>query len=39
MELTARPLPPEFWAATPAAARALILVQRKRIRELEAGLG
>jgi transposase len=39
MELTALPLPPEIWAVTPAAAQALILTQRERIRELEARLG
>jgi transposase len=39
MELTALPLPSEVWAATPAAAQALILAQRECIRELEARLG
>jgi transposase len=39
MELTALPLPSEIWAATPAAAQALILTQRERIQELEARLG
>src|SRR5205814_9882287 len=39
MELTALPLPPEIWAATPCAAQALILAQRERIRDLEARLG
>src|SRR5829696_1658462 len=39
MELTELPLPPEIWAATPAAAQTLIVAQRERIRELEARLG
>src|SRR2546421_7183737 len=39
MEPTDQPLPPEVWAATPAAAQALILAQRERIRALEARLG
>jgi hypothetical protein len=39
MELTDLPLPPQVWAATPAAAQALILAQRERIRDLEARLG
>ncbi len=39
MERTALPLPPAIWAVTPAAAQALILTQRERIRELEARLG
>src|SRR5215204_1116091 len=39
MDLTALPLPPEMWAATPCAAQALIVAQRERIRELEARLG
>src|SRR5215217_7273741 len=39
MELTALPLPPEIWAATPAAAQALIVALQERIRELEARLG
>src|SRR5829696_10375775 len=39
MALIDSPLPPEIWAATPAAAQALILAQRERIRELEARLG
>ena len=39
MEPTTLPLPSEIWAATPAAAQALILGQRERIRELEARLG
>src|SRR5689334_21039913 len=38
MELTALPLPPEIWAATPDAAQALILAQQERIRDLEARL-
>src|SRR4051794_37060633 len=39
MELTGLPLPPEIWAATPAAAQTLIVAQRKRIRQLQARLG
>ena len=39
MELTALPLPPEIWAATPAAAQALIVALQERVRELEARLG
>src|SRR5215217_4592067 len=39
MELTALPLPPEIWAATPAAAQALIVALQERIRDLEARLG
>jgi transposase len=39
MAHTDLPLPPEIWAATPAAAQALILAQRERIRDLEARLG
>jgi transposase len=39
MELTALPLPPEIWAATPAAAQALIGALQARIRELDARLG
>jgi transposase len=39
MELTALPLPPEIWAATPAAAQALIVALHERIGELEARLG
>jgi transposase len=39
MELTAPPLPPDIWAATPAAAQALIVALQARIRELEAQLG
>jgi transposase len=39
MELTARPLPPVIWAATPVAAQALIIAQRERIRDLDARLG
>jgi transposase len=39
MELTALPLPPEIWAATPCAAQALIVALQERIRELEARLG
>ena len=39
MERTALPLPPEVWAATPAAAQALIASLQARIRELEARLG
>src|SRR3954462_371294 len=35
MQLTELPLPPEIWAATPAAAQTLIVAQRERIRELE----
>jgi transposase len=38
MEMTELPLPPEIWAATPAAAQTLIVGQRERIRELEARL-
>ncbi len=39
MEETDLPLPSEVWAATPYAAQALILAQRKRICDLEARLG
>jgi transposase len=39
MDSIKAPLPPEIWAATSAAAQALILTQRERIRELEARLG
>jgi transposase len=39
MELTELTLPPEIWAATPAAAQTVIIAQRERIRELEARLG
>src|SRR3954451_18551764 len=39
MDLTALPLPPEIWAATPCAAQALIVALQARIRELEAQLG
>jgi hypothetical protein len=39
MELTDLLLPPEIWAATPAAAQALIVAPRERIRDLEARLG
>jgi hypothetical protein len=39
MELTELPLLPELWAATPAAAQALIRAQRECIRDLEARLG
>src|ERR671933_257842 len=39
MELTGPPLPPEIWAATPAAAQALIVALQQRVRELEAHLG
>jgi transposase len=39
MELTELPLPPEIWAATPDAVKALIFAQLERIRELEARLG
>src|SRR5215218_9550172 len=39
MEVTALPLQPEIWAATPAAAQALILSQQECIRELTARLG
>src|SRR5438105_10175499 len=39
MELTDPPLPPKIWAATPAAAQALIVALQERIRELEAQLG
>ena len=35
MEVTALPLPPAIWAATPRAARAPILARRERSRELE----
>src|SRR4051812_22522897 len=38
MELTERPLPPEIWAATPAAAQALIVALQARVRELEGRL-
>jgi hypothetical protein len=36
MKLTDPPRPPEIWAATPAAAQALILAQWERIRGREA---
>jgi hypothetical protein len=39
MEPTELPLPPEVWAATPYAAKALILAQQERIRDLEGRLG
>jgi hypothetical protein len=39
MDLTAPPLPPEIWAATPCAAQALIVAFQARICELEARLG
>ena len=39
MKLANLPLPPDIWAATPAAAQELILAQQQRIRELEARLG
>jgi hypothetical protein len=39
MHLTALPLPPEIWAATPCAARALIMARQERVRALEARLG
>jgi hypothetical protein len=39
MELTAQRLPPEIWAATPAAAQALIVALQARVRDLEARLG
>src|SRR5919205_3870804 len=39
MKLADLPLPPEIWAATPAAAQALILALQERLRELEARLG
>src|SRR4051812_24615438 len=39
MELTDLPLPPEIWAATPAAAQALIVALQARVRELEARVG
>ena len=39
MDLSALPLPPQTWAATPGAAQALILAQWEGIRELEAQLG
>src|SRR3712207_3574812 len=39
MELSAPPLPPEIWAATPCAAQALIVALQQRIRKLEARLG
>src|SRR5215217_2685255 len=38
MDLTALPLPPEIWAATPAAAQALIVSLEARVRELEGRL-
>src|SRR3954469_4853786 len=38
MDLTALPLPPEIWAATPAAAQALIVSREARVRELEGRL-
>ena len=38
MEPTHLPLPPEIWAATPAAAQALILDQRTRLHELSSQL-
>jgi transposase len=39
MHLTELPQLPGIWAATPDAAKALILAQRERSRELEARLG
>jgi transposase len=39
MKLSAPPLPPEIWAATPSAAQALIVALQARIHELEAQLG
>jgi Family of unknown function (DUF6444) len=39
MELTELPLPPEFWAATPAAAQPLIVALQARVRELAARVG
>ena len=39
MKLADPPLPPEIWAATPAAAQALILTLQGRICELESRLG
>src|SRR3954469_6819589 len=39
MERIEPPLPPEIWAATPCAARALILALQERVCDLEAGLG
>src|SRR4051794_35246784 len=39
MLLTDPPLPPGIWAATPCAARALIVALQAHIRELEARLG
>src|SRR5215212_9041101 len=39
MAVTELPLPPEIWAATPAAAQALIVALQERIRDLEARLG
>jgi hypothetical protein len=35
MELTELPLPRELWAATPAAAQALIVALQSRIRDAE----
>jgi|SRR5690349_18416384 len=39
MDLTALPLPPEIWAATPCVAQSLIVALQERVRELEARLG
>src|SRR3954452_6193197 len=39
MARTELPLPPEIWAATPAAAQALIVALQARVRDLEARLG
>src|SRR5215218_5004394 len=39
MEPTELPLPPEIWAATPAAAQSLIVALQVRVRNLEARLG
>src|SRR4051794_34474149 len=39
MERIEPPLPPEIWAATPCAARALILALQERVCDLEARLG
>jgi hypothetical protein len=36
VKLTDPPLPPDIWAATPAAAQVLIVALQARIRELEA---
>jgi hypothetical protein len=39
MKLTALPLPPEIWAATPCAAQGLIIALHARVCDLEAQLG